>query len=67
MDGINYNDWTKQQLEEAASAPGDVAQAVTDHLAYRNALEAYANDLLSRAASGIGSNPPGNPPRPPGA
>jgi hypothetical protein len=65
----DFNSYTKTALVDYVANPVDphyqeLAQA---HLDYRNALETYANAILAKATAGIGSNPIGNPPPPPGS
>lgn len=65
---MDYNAMTKTELEDLAAGYGNspVPQELTDHIEYRSSLAAYAADVADKAVNGIGSNPPGNPPRPPG-
>jgi len=63
----NYNLYTLAALQSALPTATDEEQVIIqEHIDYRGDLGAYAQDLVYRAANGIGSNPPGNPPRPPG-
>lgn len=64
---MDFADMTKVDIEAIAdhgesSTLREQAQTYVDWL---DDLIVYANDLLSRAANGIGSNPPTNPPPPP--
>lgn len=63
----NYNLYTLAALNTAlGTATDQEAVIIQEHIDYRGELDAYAQDLVTRAAQGIGSNPPGNPPPPPG-
>ena len=48
--------------------PGDPEIPTIDtHLQYRTDLNNYGNDVKNASKLGPGSNPPGNPPPPPGS
>lgn len=64
----NYNLYSLSELETAYNGTSDENEltVIQEHITYRGALSAYGQDLVDRAAAGIGSNPPTNPPPPPG-
>lgn len=65
----DFNSYTLAALEEYVNDPPE-PQHLNEaqiHLDYRNALIDYADNIKQKADAGIGSNPIGNPPPPPGS
>lgn len=58
---------TWEDVISLKSSPNtQTALRATQHDTYRHDLVTYSNDILEKADLGIGSNPPGSPPQPPG-